>query len=77
MTVPERVDAVLEVSLAATADDPAKHQRCLFLAVLAPGTLAPSDMLEDLWDEAPGAAKTFAAQLVGQSMLQPAGMLFG
>ncbi|CAN0383460.1 unnamed protein product [Ectocarpus sp. 12 AP-2014] len=77
MTVPERVDAVLEVSLGAMADDPAKHQRCLFLAVLAPGTLAPSDMLEYLWDEAPGAAKTFAAQLVGQSMLQPAGMLFG
>ncbi|CAM9583355.1 unnamed protein product [Ectocarpus sp. 8 AP-2014] len=73
MTVPKRVDAFLELSLGAMADDPAKQKRCLFLAVLAPGTLAPSDMLEDLWDEAPGAAKTFAAQLVDQSMLQPAG----
>ena len=51
MTVPKRVDAVLEVSWGAMADDPAKQKRCLFLAVLAPGTLAPSDMLEDLWDE--------------------------
>ncbi|CAN0387382.1 unnamed protein product, partial [Ectocarpus sp. 13 AM-2016] len=30
MTVPERVDAVLEVSLGAMADDPAKQKRCLF-----------------------------------------------
>lgn len=51
MTVPERVDAVLEVSLGAMADDPAKRKRCLFLAVLAPGTLARSDMLQDLWGE--------------------------
>eukprot|EP00903_Cladosiphon_okamuranus_P007060 g6863.t1 len=76
MTVPERVDAVLEVSLGAMADDPAKRKRCLFLAVLAPGTLAPFDMLEDLWDEAPGATKKIAAQLVDQSMLQPAGDAF-
>ncbi|CAM9750163.1 unnamed protein product, partial [Ectocarpus fasciculatus] len=76
MTVPKRVDAVLEVSLGAMADDPAKQKRCLFLAVIAPGTLAPSDLLETLWDEAPGAAKTFAAQLVDQSMLQPAGDAF-
>ncbi|CAB1113778.1 unnamed protein product [Ectocarpus sp. CCAP 1310/34] len=54
MTVPKRVDAVLEVSLGAMAEDPAKQRRCLFLA-------------------APGAAKTFARQLVDQSMLQPAG----
>lgn len=54
MTVPERVDAVLEVSLGVMADDPAKRKRCLFLAVLAPGTLAPSDMLEDLWNEVRG-----------------------
>ncbi|CAN0342697.1 unnamed protein product, partial [Ectocarpus sp. 12 AP-2014] len=58
------------------ADDPAKRKRCVFLAVLAPGILAPSDMLEDLWNEAPGAAKTFAAQLVDESMLQPAGDAF-
>lgn len=51
MIVPERVDAVLEVSLCAMADDPDKRKRCLFLAVLAPGTLAPSDMLQDLWNE--------------------------
>ncbi|CAN0491664.1 unnamed protein product, partial [Ectocarpus sp. 12 AP-2014] len=70
MTVPKRVDAVLEVSLGTMADDPAKQEICLYLAVLAPGTLAPSDMLEDLWDEAPGAAATFAKQLVDQSMLQ-------
>ncbi|CAN0481649.1 unnamed protein product, partial [Ectocarpus sp. 12 AP-2014] len=76
MTVPKRVDAVLEVSLGAMADDPARQKRCLYLAVLAPGTLAPCDMLEDLWDEAHGAAETFAAQLVHQSMLQPAGDAF-
>lgn len=51
MTVPARVDAVLDVSLGAMADDPAKRKRCLFLAVLAQGTTAPSDMLQDLWDE--------------------------
>lgn len=51
MTVAHRVDAVLEVSLSAMADDPGKRKRCVFLAVLAPGTLAPLDMLEDLWDE--------------------------
>ncbi|CAN0409766.1 unnamed protein product [Ectocarpus sp. 12 AP-2014] len=51
ITVPERVDAVLEVSLGAMADDPAKQKRCLFLAVLAPGTSASSEMLEYLWDE--------------------------
>ncbi|CAM9128742.1 unnamed protein product [Ectocarpus sp. 12 AP-2014] len=73
MTVPERIDDVLEMSLGAMADDPAKRKRCLFLGVLAPRAMAPSDMLAQLWDEAPGAAKTFAAQLVDQSMLQPAG----
>lgn len=51
MTVAHRVDAVLEVSLSAMADDPGKRNRCVFLAVLAPGTLAPLDMLADLWDE--------------------------
>ncbi|CAN0558015.1 unnamed protein product, partial [Ectocarpus sp. 12 AP-2014] len=76
MTVPKGVDAVLDVSLGAMADDPARQKRCLYLAVLAPGTLAPCDMLEDLWDEAPGAAATFAKQLVDQSMLQPAGDAF-
>lgn len=50
-TVQDLVDAVLEVSLDAMADDPAKRNRCLFLAVLAPGTLATSEMLEGLWDE--------------------------
>lgn len=51
MTVVERVHAILETSLAAMADDPAKRRRCLFLAVLAPGSLATHDMLEDLWNE--------------------------
>lgn len=51
MVVPERLDAVLEVSLGVMANDPAKRKRCLFLGVLAPGAMAPSDMLEDLWDE--------------------------
>eukprot|EP00903_Cladosiphon_okamuranus_P012113 g11365.t2 len=76
MTVPARVDALLDLSMGAMADDPAKQTRCLFLAVLAPGTLARSDMLQDLWDEAPGATKTFAAHLVDQSMLQPVGDAF-
>eukprot|EP00903_Cladosiphon_okamuranus_P011926 g11202.t1 len=72
----KRVPHKIPMSLGAMADDPAKRKRCLFLAVLAPGTLAPFDMLEDLWDEAPGATKAFAAQLVDQSMLQPAGDAF-
>ncbi|CAM9854589.1 unnamed protein product, partial [Ectocarpus fasciculatus] len=76
MAVQNLVDAVLEVSLGAMADNQEKQKRCLFLGVLAPGTLAPSDMLEELWDEAPGATRTFAAQIVDQSMLQPAGNAF-
>lgn len=51
MTVPASVDALLDLSMGAMADDPAKQRRCLFLAVLAPGALARSDMLQDLWDE--------------------------
>ena len=51
MTVPVRVDVLVDLSMDAMADDPAKQMRCLFLAVLAPGTLARSDMLQALWDE--------------------------
>ncbi|CAM9795660.1 unnamed protein product, partial [Hapterophycus canaliculatus] len=76
MIVPARVDALLDLSMGAMADNPAMRKRCLFLAVLAPGTLARSDMLQDLWDEAPGATKTFAAHLMDQSMIQPVGDAF-
>lgn len=51
MTVPAGVDAFLNLSIGAMAGDPVKQKRCLFIAVLASGTLARFDVLQDLWDE--------------------------
>ena len=46
--------AVLEASFSAMAHDPRKQKRCTFLAILAPGVVAPLDMLEHLWEEVRG-----------------------